>query len=127
VCTRSWVDLWLFCCGIRRARLGRRGWHGLITKEVESLQPGGTADGYKIFSSYRFCFNNMTNVRDVLFSKTQTSQNLTRNADLFYCIKSPSFRMAGDCCRADGIQPGLYIDAYARIHTCMTIYMALWP
>jgi hypothetical protein len=30
--------------------------------------------------------------------------------------------MAGDSCRADGIQPSLYIDAYARIHTCMTIY-----
>jgi hypothetical protein len=28
-------------------------------------------------------------------------------------------RMTGDCCRADGIQPDLYIDAYARIHTCM--------
>jgi len=34
-------------------------------------------------------------------------------------------RMAGDCCRVDGIQPDLYIDAYARIHTCMTIY--IWP
>jgi hypothetical protein len=28
-------------------------------------------------------------------------------------------RMTGDCCRADSIQPDLYIDAYARIHTCM--------
>jgi hypothetical protein len=28
-------------------------------------------------------------------------------------------RMAGDCCRADGIQPDLYIDTYARIYTCM--------
>ena len=28
-------------------------------------------------------------------------------------------RMTGDCCRADGIQPDLYIDTYARIHTCL--------
>jgi hypothetical protein len=28
-------------------------------------------------------------------------------------------RMTGDCCRADAIQPDLYIDTYARIHTCM--------
>jgi len=28
-------------------------------------------------------------------------------------------RMTGDCCRADGIQPDLYIDMYARIYTCM--------
>ena len=28
-------------------------------------------------------------------------------------------RMTGDCCRADRIQPDLYIDTYARIHTCM--------
>jgi hypothetical protein len=28
-------------------------------------------------------------------------------------------RMTGDCGRADGIQPDLYIDAYARIHICM--------
>ena len=35
-------------------------------------------------------------------------------------------RMAGDCCRTEGIQPGLYIDAYVHIYTCMTIYMALW-
>jgi hypothetical protein len=28
-------------------------------------------------------------------------------------------RMTGDCCRADGIQPDLYIDTYARIYTCM--------
>jgi hypothetical protein len=27
-------------------------------------------------------------------------------------------RMAGDCCRADAIQPDLYIDTYERIHTC---------
>jgi len=27
-------------------------------------------------------------------------------------------RMTGDCCRAEGIQPGPYIDAYASIHTC---------
>jgi hypothetical protein len=27
-------------------------------------------------------------------------------------------RMTGDCCRADAIQPDLYIDTYARIHTC---------
>jgi hypothetical protein len=36
-------------------------------------------------------------------------------------------RMTRDCCRADGIQPNLYIDTYARIHTCLPyIYMALW-
>jgi hypothetical protein len=29
--------------------------------------------------------------------------------------------------RADGIQPYLYIDEYVHIHTCMTIYMAVWP
>ena len=34
-------------------------------------------------------------------------------------------RMTGDCCRADSIQPDLYIDAYARIHTCTLIY--IWP
>jgi hypothetical protein len=28
-------------------------------------------------------------------------------------------RMTGDCCWADGIQPDLYIDTYARILTCM--------
>jgi len=33
-------------------------------------------------------------------------------------------RMAGDCCRADGIQPDLYIDIYTRIHTCMPY---IWP
>jgi hypothetical protein len=34
-------------------------------------------------------------------------------------------RMTGDCCRAEGIQPGLFIDAYAHIHTCTLIY--IWP
>jgi len=28
-------------------------------------------------------------------------------------------RMTRDCCRANGVQPALYIDMYARIHTCM--------
>jgi len=28
-------------------------------------------------------------------------------------------RMIRDCCQADGIQPDLYIDMYAHIHTCM--------
>jgi hypothetical protein len=31
----------------------------------------------------------------------------------------------GDCCRADGIQPDLYIDEYVRVRTCITIY--IWP
>jgi hypothetical protein len=29
----------------------------------------------------------------------------------------------GDCCRADGIQPDLYIDEFVRVRTCMTIYI----
>jgi len=33
--------------------------------------------------------------------------------------------MAGDCCRADGIQPDLYIDDYVRFRTWTTIY--IWP
>jgi hypothetical protein len=38
-----------------------------------------------------------------------------------YCVSARESRMTGDCCRAEGIQPGLYIDAYARIHICTLI------
>jgi len=34
-----------------------------------------------------------------------------------------SLHMASDCCRAEDIQPGLYIDVYTRIHTSITIYI----
>jgi len=27
--------------------------------------------------------------------------------------------MTGDCCRAGGILPDLYVDMYVRIYTCM--------
>ena len=36
-----------------------------------------------------------------------------------YRMAGGESRMTGDCSRADGIQPDLYIDAYARIHTCV--------
>jgi hypothetical protein len=29
----------------------------------------------------------------------------------------------GDCYRANGIQPDLYMDEYVRVRTCMTIYI----
>jgi hypothetical protein len=35
-------------------------------------------------------------------------------------------RMARDCCLTDGIPPDLYKDAYARIHTCMTIIISIY-
>jgi hypothetical protein len=38
-----------------------------------------------------------------------------------YCVSARESRMTGDCCRAEGIQQGLYIDAYARIHICTLI------
>ena len=38
--------------------------------------------------------------------------------DLCLRMAGDESRMAGDCCRTDGIPPDLYIDAYPRIHTC---------
>jgi len=35
------------------------------------------------------------------------------------CMAGGESHITGDWCRADGIQPNLYIDAYTRIHTCM--------
>jgi len=78
-------------------------------------------------SSYKSSFSYKT-------SDSAETHDPSTHATYTVALIDLSLRMAGDdgpygrlgdCCRADGIQPDLYVDEYVRVRTCTTIY--IWP